>query len=254
MMNADNAFEIYSLDVWIESKHVLKDIDGLKIPKNKIFAIMGPSGSGKSTFLKVLNRLLELKPNVRISGVVKFDGKDIFKMDPVQLRRKVGMVFQQPNPFYHMSIFDNIAYAVKANRLAHNKKEIEEIVVESLVKANLYDEVKDRLHKSASILSGGQQQRLVIARALALRPKALLLDEPTSQIDVVGARKIEELLLNLKEQITIVLVSHNPQQAARISDYVALLYEGKLIEWGPSEKIFTYPQHELTEKYVAGRF
>jgi phosphate ABC transporter ATP-binding protein len=253
MMEASNAFEIYNLNVWIEEKHILKDIDNLQIPKNKIFSIMGPSGSGKSTFLKVLNRILELKNRVKISGVVKLNGEDIFKMDPVQLRRNVGIVFQQPNPFYHMSIFDNIAYALKANGFVKNKRELEERVIEALIKANLYDEVKDRLKKPASVLSGGQQQRLVIARALALKPQVLLLDEPTSQIDVVGARKIEELLLNLKEQLTIVLVSHIPQQAARISDYAALLYDGRLIEWGPSERIFTHPQNELTEKFVAGR-
>jgi len=246
-------FEIDHLNVWIENKHILKDICNLKIPKNTIFAIMGPSGSGKSTFLKLLNRLSELKKNVKIEGEIKFYGQDIFKIDPIRLRRRVGIVFQQPNPFYHMSIFDNVAYALKANGLIKNKADLINAVTEALIRANLYDEVKDRLNKPASVLSGGQQQRLVIARALALKPEVLLLDEPTSQIDVVGARKIEELLISLKEQITIILVSHTPQQAARISDYVALFYDGTLVEWGQSENIFTYPKNELTEKYVAGR-
>lgn len=246
-------FEIVALNVWINNRHILKDIRDLRIPRNSVFAIMGPSGSGKSTLLKVLNRLLELREGVKIEGEVKFNGENIFNIDPIRLRRKVGMVFQQPNPFYNMSIYDNIAYAVKANGIAKRKEEIDEIVKQSLIRANLYEEVKDNLKSQASSLSGGQQQRLVIARALALKPEVLLMDEPTSQIDVVGARKIEELIIELKKEITIILVSHTPQQAARVSDYVSLLYDGKLIEWGPSQRVFTYPKSELTEKYVAGR-
>ncbi|AHC50641.1 phosphate ABC transporter ATP-binding protein [Sulfolobus acidocaldarius SUSAZ] len=181
-------------------------------------------------------------------------GNNIFEMDQTKLRREVGMVFQQPNPFPHMSIYDNIAYPVKVLGIAKKKEEIDKIVLSSLKKVNLYEEVKDRLKAKASDLSGGQQQRLVIARSLALRPKVILMDEPTSMIDVVGARKIEELILELKKEITIIIVTHTPQMAKRISDYVCFIYDGKVVEWGSKYEIFDNPRNELTVKYVLGKF
>jgi len=248
----ENIFEIYSLKLSINGREILKNITDLKIPKNSVFGIMGPSGSGKSTLLKVLNRLIEIYDGVKVEGKILYLGKDIFEMNPIQLRKEVGMVFQQPNPFPHMSIYDNIAYPLKAHGVK-NKKEIRKIVEESLRRVGLWDEVKDRLNAPASQLSGGQQQRLTIARALALKPKVLLMDEPTSMIDVVNAQKIENLIIELKKEITIILVSHNPQQAARVTDYVAFIYSGELIEWGPTKEIFTSPKNELTERYVVGR-
>jgi len=253
-MSGHCAFRIERLNVWLDSKHVLNDVSDVIIPRNVVFSIMGPSGSGKSTLLKTLNRLVETYPNARVEGKVLFMGEDIFSMDPVKLRRRVGYVFQQPNPFPHMSIYDNIAYPVKALGLAKSKREIDDIVKDSLMKANLYDEVKDRLHAKASALSGGQQQRLVIARALALRPSVLLMDEPTSMIDVVGARKIEELILQLKKEMTVVVATHTPQMARRISDYVLFLYDGRVVEWGPKEVVLEAPENDLTKMYVAGRF
>jgi len=248
----ENVFEIYNLKLSINGREILKNITDLKIPKNSVFGIMGPSGSGKSTLLKVLNRLIEIYDGVKVEGKVLYLGKDIFEMNPIQLRKEVGMVFQQPNPFPHMSIYDNIAYPLKAHGIK-DKKEISKIVEESLRRVGLWDEVKDRLNAPASQLSGGQQQRLTIARALALKPKVLLMDEPTSMIDVVSAQKIENLIIELKKEITIILVSHNPHQAARVTDYVAFIYSGELIEWGPTKEIFTSPKNELTERYVVGR-
>jgi phosphate transport system ATP-binding protein len=247
------ALEVESLDVWFGSRHVLKGLRELRIPRSCIFAIMGPSGSGKSTLLKVFNRLLELNPDARVEGRVLLFGQDIFSMDVIELRRKVGMVFQQPNPFPHMSVYDNVAYALKANGLVRDRRELDEAVKEALVKANLWEEVKDQLKLPAARLSGGQQQRLVLARALALKPNVILLDEPTSMIDVVGARRIEETLVELKAELTVVVVSHDPHQAARLSDYVGFLYDGRLIECGPTKRVFEAPQHELTERYVIGR-
>jgi len=244
--------KVENCNIWYRDVHILKNIN-LSIPKNTIFAIMGPSGSGKSTLLRAFNRLIELNPDARIEGKILLDGKNIYEMPASEVRRKIGMVFQQPNPFPHMSIYDNIAFAVKANKLAKTKDEINQIVEDALKKAALWDEVNDKLKMKAGKLSGGQQQRLVIARALALKPEILLMDEPVSMIDIVGARKIEELMVNLKNDITIILVSHNPQQAARVSDYVAFLYQGEIIEWGLTSKIFTRPRHELTEKYVLGK-
>ncbi|MEM0174379.1 MAG: phosphate ABC transporter ATP-binding protein [Sulfolobaceae archaeon] len=250
--NVENVFEIYDLRLSINGKLILKNISSLKIPKNSVFGIMGPSGSGKSTLLKVLNRLIELYDGVRVEGKVLYMGKNIFEINPIQLRKEVGMVFQQPNPFPHMSIYDNIAYPLKAHGIK-DKAEIRRIVEDSLRRVGLWDEVKDRLNSPASQLSGGQQQRLTIARALALRPKVLLMDEPTSMIDVVSAQKIENLIIELKKEITIIIVSHNPHQAARVADYVAFIYSGELVEWGPTKEIFTSPKSELTERYVIGR-
>lgn len=244
--------KVENCNVWYKNTHILKNIN-INIPRNTVFAIMGPSGSGKSTLLRAFNRLIELNPDARIEGRILLDGKNIYEMPATEVRRKIGMVFQQPNPFPHMSIYDNIAFALKANKIVNKKEDIDQIVEDALRKAALWDEVKDNLKMKAGKLSGGQQQRLVIARALALKPHVLLMDEPVSMIDVVGARKIEELMINLKNEITIILVSHNPQQAARVSDYVAFLYQGEIIEWGLTSKIFTTPKHELTEKYVLGK-
>ena len=250
--SAEDVFNISRLYLYIDDKAILKNIT-VKIPNNSIFGIMGPSGSGKSTLLKVLNRLIEIYDSkIKVDGKVLYFGKDIFQIDAIKLRKEVGMVFQQPNPFPHLSIYDNIAYPLKSHGIKE-KREIKKIVEECLRKVGLWKEVYDRLNSPASQLSGGQQQRLTIARALALKPKVLLMDEPTSMIDVVSSQDIEKLITELKKEMTIVLVSHNPQQAARVADYVAFLYNGELVECGSSNEIFTSPKNELTEKYVIGR-
>ncbi|MEM0302176.1 MAG: phosphate ABC transporter ATP-binding protein PstB [Archaeoglobaceae archaeon] len=246
-----NAVEIEGLKISYGNLEVLKGVD-LSIPERICFAIMGPSGCGKSTLLKAINRLIELNDNVKIRGEIKLFGQSIFKMDLTRLRREVGMVFQHPNPFPHMSIYDNIAFAVKCNRIAKGK-EVNDIVEWALKKAVLWDEVKDRLKNKANQLSGGQMQRLCIARALALKPKVLLMDEPTANLDPIAASKIEDLIQELKKEYTIVIVTHSPAQAARIADQVAFLYLGKVVEVGDVNEIFEKPKNELTEKYVTGR-
>lgn len=245
------AVEVDKLHIFIRGKKILDNIS-LKIPKNSIFTIMGPSGSGKSTFLRVINRLIDLIPFAEVHGKVYVLGRDVYEEDPYVLRRHIGMVFQTPNPFPHLSIYDNVALGAKLNGVAKNKKELDRIVEWALRKAMLWDEVKDRLHETPSKLSGGQKQRLCLARALALKPKILLLDEPTANIDPVNTRKIEETLISLKNEITIIMVTHSPYQAARISDYIAFLYMGKLIEWGPSNQILINPRNELTQKFLKG--
>ena len=252
-MIGDPVIEIEELNVWLGNNHVLKDIRDVLVPRNRIFVIMGPSGSGKSTLLKTLNRIIELNKDARVEGRVLLDGEDIFMMDPAILRRRVGMVFQQPNPFPHMSIYDNVVYALRAHGIVRDRRRLNEVVRQVLERVGLWDEVKDRLNSPAGKLSGGQQQRLVIARALALNPEVLLMDEPTSMLDVVNAKRIEKLIMDLRRDITIVLVSHNPQETARIADYVAFLYNGRLIEWGPTEKIFTSASNPLTKTYVLGK-
>ncbi len=247
-----NAIETENLKVWYGDKLVIKGVN-LEIPEKTVFAIMGPSGCGKSTLLRAFNRLLELNEIARVEGDVKLYGKSVYEMDEVVVRRKIGMVFQIPNPFPHMSIYDNIALGVKYNRIAKNRKEIDRIVEWSLKKAALWEEVKDRLKEKASNLSGGQMQRLCIARALALKPEVLLMDEPTANLDPVSAKKIEELIFELKKELTIVIVTHSPAQAARVSDYVAFLYLGELVEVGKTEEIFEKPKNELTERYLTGR-
>jgi len=247
-----NAIETENLKVWYGDKLVIKGVN-LEIPEKTVFAIMGPSGCGKSTLLRAFNRLLELNEIARVEGDVKLYGKSVYEMDEVVVRRKIGMVFQIPNPFPHMSIYDNIALGVRYNKIAKNRKEIDKIVEWSLKKAALWEEVKDRLKDKASNLSGGQMQRLCIARALALRPEVLLMDEPTANLDPVSAKKIEELIFELKKELTIVIVTHSPAQAARVSDYVAFLYLGELVEVGKTEEIFEKPKNELTEKYLTGR-
>ncbi|WP_297498124.1 phosphate ABC transporter ATP-binding protein [Thermococcus sp.] len=247
------AIETVDLNVYYGQNHVIKDVN-LQIPEKGIFALMGPSGCGKSTMLRTFNRLLELKEDTRVEGEVRLFGKNIYspEVDPIEVRRQVGMVFQYPNPFPHMTIYENVAIGLKLNGLVKSKEDLDKRVEWALKKAALWDEVKDRLNDYPRNLSGGQKQRLVIARALAMKPKILLMDEPTANIDPVGTAKIEELLFELKEDYTIVLVTHLPAQAARASDYVGFLYLGELIEAGPTRKVFESPEHELTEKYITG--
>ncbi len=227
----------------------------LKIPERMVMAFIGPSGCGKTTFLRTLNRMNDVIPGTRVEGNVSIDGQDIYApgADVVELRRKVGMVFQKSNPF-PKSIFDNVAYGLKINRLTSSKSELEGRVEEALNDAALWSEVKDRLKSSALGLSGGQQQRLCIARALAIRPEVILMDEPASALDPIATSKIEELIVDLKKQYTIVIVTHNMQQAARVSDLTAFFLLGKLIEVNATEKMFTAPGEKLTEDYITGRF
>ena len=241
------------LCLWYGGAQALKNIN-LTIPKNCITALIGPSGCGKSTFLKTLNRMNDLVPNVRITGKVQYQEQDIFapSLDVNLLRREIGMVFQKPNPF-PMSIYDNIAYGPRTHGIK-NKAKLDDIVERSLRSAAIWDEVKDRLKKNALGLSGGQQQRLCIARALAVEPKVLLMDEPTSALDPISTSKIEELAMKLKENYTIVIVTHNMQQAVRISDYTAFFLLGELVECDKTEKLFSQPGCQKTEDYITGRF
>lgn len=244
---------VQHLNLWYGEKHALKDTN-LEIEENKITAFIGPSGCGKSTFLKTLNRMQDYVKGVRIEGLVSLDGEDIFGkgVDPTLLRKKVGMVFQQPNPF-PMSVYDNVAYGPRIHGIK-NKKKLDEIVEKSLKSAALYDEIKDRLHSSAFGLSGGQQQRLCIARTLAVEPEVILLDEPTSALDPISTSKIEDLLMELRDKYTIVIVTHNMQQASRIADKTAFFLHGEIIEYGDTEKIFSFPEDKRTEDYITGRF
>lgn len=232
---------------------VLKNIN-LQIYKNKVTALIGPSGCGKTTLLRCINRIHDLYPGNRYEGEIIFGGRNILAkdVDLIELRSRIGMVFQKPTPF-PMSIFDNVAYGLRLKGIK-NKKILQERVEKALREAALWDEVKDKLHQSALGLSGGQQQRLCIARAIAVEPEVLLFDEPTSALDPISTGKIEDLIIQLKDKITIVIVTHNMQQAARISDFTAFMYLGELIEVGPTEKIFTNPEKKLTEDYVTGRF
>ncbi|MCK4384881.1 MAG: phosphate ABC transporter ATP-binding protein [candidate division Zixibacteria bacterium] len=241
------------LNLWFGKNHVLKDID-IAIPDKAITAIMGPSGCGKSTVLRCLNRMNDLIDEARIKGEVLVDGENIYAegTDVSALRRKVGMVFQKPNPF-PKSIYDNIGYGLRINGV-RDKGRISEIVEESLKDSGLWEEVKDRLNTSAMELSGGQQQRLCIARALAIEPQVIMMDEPCSALDPASTFKIEELMMELKRQYTIIIVTHNMQQAARVSDFTGFLYLGQLIESGETNQIFTRPKEKLTENYISGRF
>lgn len=224
------------------------------IKKNRITAIMGPSGCGKSTLLRAINRMHELYPNIRISGEILMDNRNILKMNPMEVRRMAGMVFQRPNPFPTMSIFDNVIAGYKLNGIRLKKKEKEEIVETCLTNVGLWNEVKDALFKKGTFLSGGQQQRLCIARALALKPEVLLMDEPTSALDPIATNRIEELLLELKKEFTIIIVTHNMSQAARISDYSMFMYLGELIEYDKTRIMFTNPRDKRTEEYLTGQF
>ena len=248
-----NAFEIRGLNLWYGSHHALHDVD-IDIPARQVTALIGPSGCGKSTFLKTLNRMNDLVEGIRIEGELLFEGQDIYapSCDVTELRKNVGMVFQKPNPF-PMSIYDNVAYGPRTHGITA-RAELDDIVERSLRDAAIWDEVKDRLKKSALGLSGGQQQRLCIARALAVEPEVLLMDEPTSALDPISTSKIEELALQLKEKYTIIIVTHNMQQAARISDYTAFFLLGELIEFGKTEELFAQPKDKRTEDYITGRF
>ena len=249
----NNAITAKNLCLWYGSAQALKNIN-IQIPENNITALIGPSGCGKSTFLKTLNRMNDLVPGVRITGEVRYQGTDIFApgLDVNALRREIGMVFQKPNPF-PMSIYDNIAYGPRTHGIK-SKAKLDELVEQSLRGAAIWDEVKDRLKKNALGLSGGQQQRLCIARALAVEPKVLLMDEPTSALDPISTSKIEELAMGLKERYTIVIVTHNMQQAVRISDRTAFFLLGELIECGETERLFSQPEDRRTEDYITGRF
>ncbi len=244
---------VSDLYLWYGNHQALKDIN-VNIPEKSITALIGPSGCGKSTFLKTLNRMNDLIPGVRITGEVRYRGEDIFapSCDVGALRKQIGMVFQKPNPF-PMSIYDNIAYGPRTHGI-RNKVVLDEIVEKSLTGAAIWDEVKDRLRKNALGLSGGQQQRLCIARALAVEPAVLLMDEPTSALDPISTAKIEELTMTLKEKYTIVIVTHNMQQAVRISDNTAFFLLGELVEYGDTEKMFSTPTDKRTEEYITGRF
>ena len=244
---------VQSLDLWYGDHQALHDIS-LNIPEKSITALIGPSGCGKSTFLKTLNRMNDLIPGVKITGDVRYCDQDIFApgTDVNELRREIGMVFQKPNPF-PMSIYDNIAYGPRTHGIK-NRARLDEIVEKSLRSAAIWDEVKDRLKKNALGLSGGQQQRLCIARALAVEPEVLLMDEPTSALDPISTSKIEELAMQLKEQYTIVIVTHNMQQAVRISDRTAFFLLGELVECGDTQQLFSQPQDKRTEDYITGRF
>lgn len=245
--------KVTNLNLYYSANHALKNIT-ISIREKGITALIGPSGCGKSTFLKTLNRMNDLVDGVKITGEVLLDGEDIFApgVDTTRLRKKVGMVFQQPNPF-PMSIYDNIAYGPKIHGIK-SKSKLDEIVEESLKGAAIFDEVKDRLKKSALGLSGGQQQRLCIARALAVQPEVLLMDEPTSALDPISTSRIEDLMEELKKKYTVVIVTHNIQQAARISDDTAFFLVGELVEFDSSEKIFSAPADKRTEDYITGRF
>jgi len=247
-------FEIENLNAWFGSKHVLKNIN-MKIREKAVTAIIGPSGCGKTTLIRCINRMHEIVPGARVSGKVLFNGIDIYAegVDPVQIRRKMGMVFQKPNPFPMMSIYDNVAAGLKLNGV-RDKKRLGEVVEQSLKMAILWDEVKDDLNKSGASLSGGQQQRLCIARALAVEPEVMLMDEPASALDPIATAKLEVLIRMLAKEYTVVIVTHNMQQAARVSDFTAFLYLGELIEYGPTKALFENPENELTEEYITGQF
>ena len=249
----ENIISVKDLDLYYGEKHALHKIN-MDIKKNSITALIGPSGCGKSTFLKCLNRMNDLIDYVKIEGTIKLNDKDIYSpdLDITDLRKNVGMVFQQPNPF-PMSIYDNIAYGPRVHGIK-NKKKLDEIVETSLKQAYIFEEVKDILHKSALSLSSGQQQRICIARALAVKPEVLLMDEPTSALDPISTAKIEELMESLKKDYTVVVVTHNMQQALRVSDYTAFFLLGDLIEYEATNKLFTYPRDKRTEDYITGRF
>src|SRR6187399_715799 len=254
MMGTSSKIDARHVNVFYGSKPAVKDIS-LAIYENQVTAFIGPSGCGKSTFLRALNRMNDIIPGTRVEGAVRIDGADIYapSVDVVALRRKVGMVFQKSNPF-PKSIFENVAYGLRINRMTASKDELRGRVEASLKSAALWDEVKDRLQTSALALSGGQQQRLCIARALAVEPEILLMDEPASALDPIATQRIEELIYQLKSRYTIVIVTHNMQQAARVSNTTAFFWLGRLIECDRTDKIFTAPSEKLTEDYVTGRF
>ena len=249
----NNIISAKDMCLWYGEHQALKNVN-IDIPEKSITAFIGPSGCGKSTFLKTLNRMNDLIPGVKITGDIRYENFDIFskEVDVNHLRKEIGMVFQKPNPF-PMSIYDNVAYGPRTHGIT-NKMQLDEIVENALRDAAIWDEVKDRLKKNALGMSGGQQQRLCIARALAVQPKVLLMDEPTSALDPISTSRIEDLVMELKEKYTIVMVTHNMQQAVRVSDYTAFFLLGELVEFGKTEDIFSQPQEKRTEDYITGRF
>ena len=253
-MSAGPKLEVRRLSAFYGKKQALYDID-LEIKSNQVTAMIGPSGCGKSTLIRCLNRMHELVPGASVRGQVLLDGSDIYgeSLDPVDVRRRIGMVFQKPNPFPNMSITDNVVAGLKLDGV-RDRDRLEEAARRSLQRVNLWDEVKDELKKSGASLSGGQQQRLCIARALAIEPEVILMDEPCSALDPTGTAKIEELIEELKAQYTVVIVTHNMQQASRVADYTAFMYLGKLIEYDRTPTIFENPKEQLTERYITGKF
>ena len=249
----DAVLSINKLSIAYDKNYAVKDVT-VEIKKNTVTAIMGPSGCGKSTLLRALNRMHELYENITTEGEVLLQNDNIYDMSTIKLRRKMGMVFQRPNPFPTMSIYDNVIAGYKLNGIRLKKKEKDEIVERSLKDVALWDEVKDSLYKKGTFLSGGQQQRLCIARALAFGPEVILMDEPTSALDPIATSKIEDLLVKLKENYTIILVTHNMSQAARISDYSLFMYLGELVEYGKTKNLFTNPKDPRTEQYLTGKF
>ncbi len=253
-MSSVYKMESINLNAWFGSKHVLKDVS-IGIKTNSVTAIIGPSGCGKSTYIRNLNRMHELVPNAKMTGKVLLDGKDIFAgdVDPVLIRRRVGMVFQKPNPFPTMSIYDNVVAGLRLTGIKRGTN-LDGVVKDSLEQATLWDEVKDDLKKPGTSISGGQQQRLCIARTIAMQPEVILMDEPCSALDPIATAKIEALIVKLKKDYTVAIVTHSMQQAARVSDYTAFMYLGKLIEYGETSQVFETPKNELTEKYITGKF
>lgn len=245
------AVEMNNVSVYLGGRQILKEVT-LKVPYNTVFVIMGPSGSGKTTMLRVINRLIDITEGARVVGSVNVLGFDVMNYDPYELRKHIGMVFQIPNPFPHLTIYENVAIAAKINGVVKNKKELNDVVRWALEKAMLWDEVKSRLHEYPHQLSGGQKQRLCLARALAMKPKLLLLDEPTANIDPVNARKLENAIVSLKDEVTVVMVTHSPYQAARVADYVAVLYDGMVVEQGPAQQLFLRPITDIAQKLLRG--
>lgn len=245
------AVEMNNVSVYLGGRQILKEVT-LKVPHNTVFVIMGPSGSGKTTMLRVINRLIDITEGARVVGSVNVLGFDVMNYDPYELRKHIGMVFQIPNPFPHLTIYENVAIAAKINGVVKNKKELNDVVRWALEKAMLWDEVKSRLHEYPHQLSGGQKQRLCLARALAMKPKLLLLDEPTANIDPVNARKLENAIVSLKDEVTVVMVTHSPYQAARVADYVAVLYDGMVVEQGPAQQLFLRPTTDIAQKLLRG--
>lgn len=242
-----------NFNAYFGNTHAVKNVN-IEIQKNNIVAVMGPSGCGKTTFLRCINRLHELTPGARSDGKMLLNNEDIYEMHPIFARLKIGMVFQRPNPFPNLSIYDNVIAGYKLNGIKLKKAEREKIVEESLAKAALWNEVKDSLHKKGTFLSGGQQQRLCIARAIAMEPEVILLDEPTSALDPISTSSVEELLHELKKNLTLVIVTHNMQQAARVSDRTAFFYLGELVEYDDTKTMFTSPTDTRTQNYITGRF
>jgi phosphate transport system ATP-binding protein len=242
-----------NFNAWFGDNHVVKNVN-ISIPKNNVVAVMGPSGCGKTTFLRCINRMHELIPNAKAEGKMMLDNENVYDMHPIFVRLKIGMVFQRPNPFPNLSIYDNVIAGYKLNGMKLPKAEKDAIVERSLSRAALWNEVKDNLHKKGTFLSGGQQQRLCIARAIAMEPEVLLFDEPTSALDPISTSSIEELFHELKKNYTLIIVTHNMQQAARVSDKTAFFYLGELVEYDETKKMFTNPTDQRTQNYITGRF